>query len=46
MTLLLFIRSFPVRAVVFPKTGFPKGGFLGWAEIPGITQQMKDKEEP
>jgi hypothetical protein len=44
MTLLLFIRSFPVRAVVFPKTGFPKGGFLDGAEIPGITQQMQEKK--
>jgi hypothetical protein len=32
MTLLLFIRSFPVRAVVFPDGEFPKA-VLDWAEV-------------
>jgi hypothetical protein len=45
MTLLLFIRSFPVRAVVFPKAGFPKGGFLDGLKFLNHAADER-KEEP
>jgi hypothetical protein len=39
MALLLFIRSFPVRAVVFFEREFPKGGF-GRARRSGSKKQI------
>jgi len=45
MALLLFIRSFPVRAVVFAEQEFPKGGFgLGRAGSKKQIFEMKKKK--
>jgi hypothetical protein len=44
MALLLFIRSFPVRAVVFPQQEFPKGRF--WAkQTSGSKKQLFEMNE-
>jgi len=44
MTLLLFIRSFPVRQVVFPEQEFPKDSF-DWAGIDKEAAIRNEKEE-